>query len=396
MYTGMEKFANAYETHQLFGSLWAKNVYEGMENMHLPGRAVISRGGPIGGHRYIIPFAGDLAHGFDFLRTDLNWLRNGGLSLYSFCLVESGGFINRGRPGMEPLEEHNVIRRMINLVPLVPISRAHGSGEFGAILPWQIKPKQQDLYRYYLKLRYRLHPYLYSAAIEAHQTGRPPLAALPFDYQNDKDTYDKDYQFILGRQILVAPVLEKTDQWSVYLPKGKWTHYWTGKQYSGPQTVTVPAPLYGKDGLPLFVKAGAIIPMMPQMSYIYQKTPDPITLDVYPCVTVPSECAMYDCKTVISPINKTMFACSQNQTRIEISITPSNAAYELWVHHDNPPASVTVHSKPLPRLKDKSAYDAAKQGWYYGPGCFYGSDTLQTLNIRIPKSPNAHRIKITK
>jgi len=166
-YSGIKTFANGYESHNLFGSLWAKNVVEGMQKLGLYGRPVISRGGPIGGHRYIIPFAGDIAHGIEFIRTDLNWLRNGGLSLYSFCLVELGGFIDRGEKGMNPLEEHNVIRRMVNMVPIVPISRSHGSGEFGAMLPWQLTPAQQDLYRYYLKLRYRLHPYLYSSAIEA-------------------------------------------------------------------------------------------------------------------------------------------------------------------------------------------------------------------------------------
>jgi len=78
------------------------------------------------------------------------------------------------------------------MVPIVPISRSHGSGEFGAMLPWQLTHKQQDLYRYYLKLRYRLHPYLYSSALEAHQTARPILAALVFDYQEDTNTYNKD------------------------------------------------------------------------------------------------------------------------------------------------------------------------------------------------------------
>jgi len=395
-YSGIKTFANGYEAHELFGSLWAKNVVEGMEKMGLYGRPVISRGGPIGGHRYIIPFAGDLAHGLDFLRTDLNWLRNGGLSLYSFCLVELGGFIDRGKEGMNPLDEHNVIRRMVNMVPVVPISRAHGSGEFGAMLPWQLPREQQDLYRYYLKLRYRLHPYLYSGAIEAHLTGRPPLAALVFDYQDDTKTFDKDYEFMLGRQILVAPVLEKVDKWDVYLPKGKWVHYWTGKEYDGGQTVTVNAPLYGKDGLPMFVKAGSIIPMMPEMSYIYEKPPEPITLDVYPDENGPSSYVMYDCETVRSPITNTAFRCSEDKTKIEVSISTSDVAYELWVHCDKVPGSVTVDSKSLRRVKDESSYDAAKQGWYYGVGCFYGSVSMKTVNIKISKGSESRLIRITK
>jgi len=111
----------------------------------------------------------------------------------------------------------------------------------------------------------------------------------------------------------VAPVLEKVDTWNVYLPKGKWVHYWTGKEYKGNQTVTVSAPLYGKDGLPMFVKAGAIIPMMPAMSYIYEKPPEPITLDVYPDAGSPSNYVMYDCKTVRSPVRKTKFKCAEDK-----------------------------------------------------------------------------------
>jgi len=76
-YTGLKTFSNGYESHNLFGSLWAKNVVEGMQTLGLYGRPVISRGGPIGGHRYIIPWPGDLGHGLDFLPVDLNFIRNG-------------------------------------------------------------------------------------------------------------------------------------------------------------------------------------------------------------------------------------------------------------------------------------------------------------------------------
>jgi alpha-glucosidase (family GH31 glycosyl hydrolase) len=247
-----------------------------------------------------------------------------------------------------------------------------------------------------LKLRYRLHPYYYSSAIEAHLRGRPILAPLVFDHQDDENTYDKDFHFMLGRQILVAPVMKKTDKWDVYLPKGKWVHYWTGREYKGFQTVTVHAPLYGKDGLPMFVKAGAIIPMMPAMSYIYEKPPEPITLDVYPDDSAPSSYVMYDCESVRSPIRRTTFECAEDDTKIIISISPSKAAYELWVHYDKAPGSVTVDSKELPRVGNKCCYDQAVEGWYYGAGCFYGSDIIRTVNIKIPKSSKPQRIRVTK
>jgi alpha-glucosidase len=393
-YTGLEKLANGYEAHNLFGSVWAKTVVEGMASQGLHGRPVICRGGSIGGHRYVVPWPGDTPHGLQFLDVDLNFFRNGGLTGYSSISADLGGFTDRKKG--KPLEEHNVMRRIVNMMPVAPVAKFQGANDESAPFPWLFTEQQQNLFRFYLKLRYRLHPYYYSAAIEAHLTGRPILAPLVFDYQDDENTYDKDFHFMLGRQILVAPVMEKTDKWNVYLPKGKWVHYWTRKEYEGGQTVTVDAPLYGKDGLPMFVKAGAILPMIPEMSYIYEKTPNPITLDVYLDPTSPSTYTMYDCDTPKSPIEQTVFKCSQNKTKIEISISPSNAAYELWVHHDNRPASVTVDSQELPRLEDKSAYDAAAEGWYFGPGCFYGNQNLNTVNIKIPKASKPRLIRITK
>jgi len=394
-YTGLDKFANGYEAHNLFGSLWAKSVVGGMASQGLYGRPVISRGGPIGGHRYIVPWPGDTPHGLQFLDIDLNFIRNGGLAGYASISVDLGGFTDRGKG--KPLEEQNVIRRIVNMMPVVPVAKFQGANDASSALPWLFTTQQQDLFRFYLKLRYRLHPYYYSSAIEAHLTGRPILAPLVFDYQDDEKTYDKDYHFMLGRQILVAPVMEKTEKWDVYLPRGRWIHYWTGREYTGgSQTVMVYAPLYGKDGLPMFVKAGAIIPMIPEMSYIYEKLPEPITLDVYPDEGAPSSYVMYDCETVRSPIRKTVFMCAEDKAKIEISISPSRVAYELWVHYDKAPGSVTVDSKALVRTKDKASYDAAKEGWYYGAGCFYGSDSIKTVNIKIPKGSKPHLVRIKK
>jgi len=136
--------------------------------------------------------------------------------------------------------------------------------------------------------------------------------------------------------------------------------------------------------------------MMPEMSYIYEKEPEPITLDVYPEESGPSSYVMYDCETVRSPIKKTAFRCSEDKTKIEVSISTSDVAYELWVHYGKAPGSVTVDSKLLPKVKDKSSYDAAKEGWYYGAGCFYGSVNMKTVNIKISKGSKSRVTQITK
>ncbi|MHC4573593.1 MAG: glycoside hydrolase family 31 protein [Planctomycetota bacterium] len=393
-YTGLEKFANGYEAHNLFGSLWARTAVEGMASQGLCGRAVISRGGPAGGHRYILPWPGDTPHGLQFLDIDLNFIRNGGLAGYAAMAVDLGGFTDRGKG--KPLEEQNVMRRIVNMAPVVPICKFQGANDASSSLPWLYTEQQQELFRYYLKLRYRLHPYYYSSAIEASMTGRPILAPLVFDYQDDKNTYDKDFHFMLGRQILVAPVMKKTDRWKAYLPKGNWVHYWTDREYAGEQTVTVDAPLYGRDGLPMFVKAGAIIPMIPEMSYIYEKTPEPITLDVYPERGRASSYVMYDSDTPKSVIRETVFECRQDISEIGVSVSGSDVAYELWVHHYKEPRSVAVNGEEQVKMDSKCCYDRAEQGWYFGPGCFYGSESIKTINIKIRKSPKARLILITK
>ena len=86
----------------------------------------------------------------------------------------------------------------------------------------------------------------------------------------------------------------------------------------------------------------------------------------------------------------------RKQPLIEVSISASNVAYKLWVHYDRSPVSVAVDSRVLPKAKDKAGYNAAKEGWYYGAGCFYGSDDIKTVNIKIPKNSKSQLVRITK
>jgi len=105
---------------------------------------------------------------------------------------------------------------------------------------------------------------------------------------------------------------------------------------------------------------------------------------------------MYDCNTVKSPVTKTIFQCSQNPDTIEVSIGKSDVAYELWIHCDKEPLSVVADSKTLTKLKGKNAYDNAPKGWYYGPGCFYGSDEIETLNIKLGRTLKRRFVQVKK
>ena len=134
--------------------------------------------------------------------------------------------------------------------------------------------------RKYLNLRYQLLPYLYSAAAQTHSTGMPIIRALWLMYPQDKNALLVDNVYLWGDDILVAPVYEKgATQRNAYLPVGKWWNYWTNELVDGGKEITVPAPL---DSLPLFIKAGAVIPIGPIKQHTGEATSEPVTLKIYP------------------------------------------------------------------------------------------------------------------
>jgi hypothetical protein len=132
------------------------------------------------------------------------------------------------------------------------------------------------------------------------------------------------------------------------------------------------------------------------MKYIYEKAPDPITLDIYPDDT-PSEYIMYDCDSVKGPFKQTKFTCAQDSKAIEITIAPSDTNYELCVHYDKKPSKVQVDSNILEHFSRKATSQSAKDGWWdFSAGTFYGSDTIKTVNIKIATNKKQRVIRIQK
>ena len=139
-----------------------------------------------------------------------------------------------------------------------PTFRAHGSRPENEV--WSFGPAAELILAKYVALRYRLLPYLYSLAWRTHRTGAPFMRALFMDFPDDPQVRDIRDQYMLGPAFLVAPVVHpgQTGR-DVYLPAGAgWFDYWTGRCYAGGQTIRAAAPI---DVLPLFVRAGSIIPM---------------------------------------------------------------------------------------------------------------------------------------
>jgi alpha-glucosidase (family GH31 glycosyl hydrolase) len=151
-------------------------------------------------------------------------------------------------------------------------------------------PHEEDLHnaavepicRKFLETRYRLLPYLYSAAYEAHATGLPIIRSLGLEFPQDAKAWETVDAYLFGPNLLVAPIFEKgSTKRTLNLPAGTWWDFWTNRRIEGGRTVTLEAAL---DSMPLLVRAGAIVPTGPVKQYAEQPSTEPVTLTVYPGV----------------------------------------------------------------------------------------------------------------
>jgi len=138
----------------------------------------------------------------------------------------------------------------------------------------------EPICRKFLETRYRLLPYLYAAAWETHTTGIPLIRSLGLAFPEDEKAWETVDAYLFGPGLLIAPIFERgATERKVYLPAGRWSNYWTGESVQGGATVLAQATL---DSMPVFVRAGTILPTGPVKQHAYEPTTEPITLTVYP------------------------------------------------------------------------------------------------------------------
>jgi alpha-D-xyloside xylohydrolase len=158
--------------------------------------------------------------------------------------------------------------RWFQYATFLPIMRAHGSRKTNEV--WSYGKQAEPILEKYLRLRYELMPYIYSLGYQTWLTGAPFMRALPLDFPNDTNVADLRDEYMFGPAFLVAPVTEQgATSRRVYLPAGAdWYNYWTQERVKGGQTITVPAPI---DTIPLFVRAGSILPLGSQVESTHDK-----------------------------------------------------------------------------------------------------------------------------
>jgi alpha-D-xyloside xylohydrolase len=267
-------FANGMsgrEMHNLFALLYHQTFYEAFERSPRPDDLVCwGRAGWAGIQRYPISWSGDMLCNFASMACTLWGGLSYSLSGVAFWSHDIGGFQGETNP--------ELYIRWAQWGLLCSHSRGHGTTSRE---PWSQGEQALSLFRRYAELRYRLIPYLYSYAHAAHRTGLPVLRPLVLEFQDDPTTLDVDLQYMLGSELLVAPVFEAgATERQVYLPRtgGGWYDFWTERPIEG-GWLAATAPL---ETLPLFVRAGSILPFGPLQQFVGEKDTSQLTLHVYP------------------------------------------------------------------------------------------------------------------
>lgn len=260
------------KAHNIYGTQMARATYHGVKRFSYPKRPfVITRSAYSGAQRYSSSWTGDNVASWEHL-----WIANVQVQRMS---ISGMGFTGSDIGGFAEQPSGELYARWIQLGVFHPFCRTHSSGDHGDQEPWAFDEEVIDITRKFVSLRYQLLPYLYTMFWQYIEEGIPMLKPLVYYDQEDIQTHYRNDEFIFGNQILVCPILEPNSIGRrMYVPHGQWYNYWTGKVIKGGKEMWVDSKF---DEIPLFIKAGAIIPKYPVQQYVGELEFDELTLDLY-------------------------------------------------------------------------------------------------------------------
>lgn len=277
------KYFNAYALMN------AKGIYEGQRSVNDSDRVfILTRSGFAGLQRYgAVTWSGDIGTCWEDMQAQIPAGINFSMAGLPYWTMDIGGFSvqkkfensKEGSPERDEWRELNT--RWYQFGAFVPLFRVHGQFPFREI--YNLAPETHPAYQsmlYYNRLRYHLMPYIYSLAGMTYLNDYTIMRGLAMDFSNDNNVYDIDNQYMFGPYIMVCPVSTyKVRTREVYLPVSQgWYNAYTGEFFEGGQKIVADAPY---ERMPLFLKAGAILTIGPEIEYTGQKDSEPITIIVY-------------------------------------------------------------------------------------------------------------------
>jgi alpha-glucosidase len=338
------------EIHNVYGMENSRATYDGLRKIEPDKRPfVLTRATYAGGQRYAATWTGDNSSTWNHLRMTSPMVKSLGISGFSFSGADVGGFAGTATP--------DLLTKWIEISTFQPIDRDHTEKGTGDQEPWAGGADQENIRRRFIEERYRLMPYLYTLAEETAHTGMPMMRPLFLDYPDaarDKHPIDIDQgvesEFLLGHDLLIAPspYLDAPDAYTVEFPSAEWYDYWTGERVPQPTdpdpepnapppaTAQVALSAYmhpSLDSLPVYVRAGAILPIEPLVQSTEETPHGPLTLRVY---------AGDDCRGSLytddgesfaferGEFLRMSFTCTVTSNGIEISISRHEGSFIPW------------------------------------------------------------------
>ncbi len=388
------------EIHNVYGFTWDKVVTEQFEK-HNPNTRIfqMTRAAFAGMQRYTFGWSGDSGNGNDVcngwnqMAAQVPLMLSSGMGLIPFWSCDISGYCGDIKD-YDALSELYV--RWVQFGAFNTLSRIHHEGN-NAVEPWLFGEEAERICKSAIERKYQLFPYLYTYARQAHDTGIPVTRALILEYPEDTEVADLNSQFMFGKEMLVAPVVEEGAAFKkVYLPKGEWIDFNNKQQiYNGNSWIDYPVEL---ETVPIFVKKGSIIPQMPIMQYIGQKANYPLLISVFPAgINKKAKFEVYEDDGETKNYKSEVFVkreivCMTKRTSLEIKYKEEvsngyvakkrDLVYQLYM--DEKPASVLLGDKKLKTFKLKKAEDILpdkieKSQWSW-------DESLNKCIIHIPAS----------
>ncbi len=358
------------KNHNIYGMEMTHATYDGVYRLRPTERPfVLTRATYAGGQRYSAVWTGDNVSSWEHLSMAVSMCLNLGISGHGFVGADIGGFI--GYPSGE------LFARWLQAGVFTPLMRAHSVINEKNKEPWEFGDEFTRLNRETINLRYRLLPCIYNVMHDASTTGIPPMRPMVMEYPETEEFQNESGQFMFGDNLLIAPVLTAgSTEKTVILPKGEWFDFWTGERYEGGRRLTVAAPL---SKIPVFVKAGSVIPMQQGLQYSDQAPIDPWTLAVFPGPLAEYTTSYYEDDGISFRFEHGQYlernivqkgtgeGLGIDLSAVQGSYIPPARSLVLQVHWDDTaPRNVTIDNQKVYRVQ-ASQIPSVGQGWAYEP-----------------------------
>jgi alpha-glucosidase len=374
------------EIHNVLGMENVRGTYEGLLKLQPDQRPfVLTRAAYAGAQRYAATWTGDNTASWNHLRLSISQIANLGLSGYAFTGADIGGF--NGNPTPE------LLTRWMELGVFNPIYRNHANKGTRDREPWVDGPEHETIRKRYIETRYRLLPYIYTGMEEASRTGVPLLRPMFMEFPQESILETNGEEYMFGRGLLVAPKMWPfVGTYKITLPTGDWFDYWTGQKVAGGP----PAELEGKRGgqsievpdkldtLPVYVRAGTILPQQPVIENVDQAPNGPLELRVYPGPNCSGDLYTDDGNTLAyqkGAFLRVHFTCETSGTYLNVHISAAEGSYTPWFKQ----VQVTVYGSN--KVGEVSVDDKAVKGWK--------TSTAGVILDAMPWTAAAHDIRVT-